>query len=366
MIRMNDFLAEPPELRAAVVAALTRVAESGYYVLGPEVRGFEEKFASWTGIPHVTGVANGLDALSLGLQALGVGPGDEVITTPMTAFATILAITQVGATPVLADIDEGTALLSLESVQRAITPRTKALILVHLYGQVKNMPQWVELCEQAGIHLIEDCAQSHGAKENGVHCGQFGAFGAFSFYPTKNLGALGDGGAFCSTDSDLVATVATLRNYGQTDRYHHDHLGANSRLDEIQAAVLSARLSWIDQFTRRRREIAGRYLAELTSPPVTPLDSPKQLDNHVYHLFVVTTPHRDKLMGHLAGDGIETLIHYPVPAHRQRALPNVATDPQGLGNADRHAETCLSLPCHPGLTDDDVSQVISAVNSFPG
>jgi dTDP-4-amino-4,6-dideoxygalactose transaminase len=366
MIRMNDFLAEPPELRASVVAALTRVAESGYFVLGPEVGGFEEKFASWTGIPHITGVANGLDALALGLRALGIGPGDEVITTPMTAFATILAITQVGATPVLADIDEGTALLSAESVQRVISPATKALILVHLYGQVKNVTAWVELCEQAGIHLIEDCAQSHGARENGVHCGQFGAFGAFSFYPTKNLGALGDGGALGSTDGDLVARVATLRNYGQTDRYHHEHLGVNSRLDEIQAAVLSEKLAWIDQFTNRRREIASRYLAELSSPHVTLLEPPQHPENHVYHLFVVTTPHREKLMGHLAQAGIDTLIHYPVPAHHQRALPFAATDPQGLGNAERHAKTCLSLPCHPGISDDDVTRVIEAVNSFPG
>ncbi len=364
MIKMNDFLAEPPELRQSVVAALTRVAESGYYVLGPEVRGFEEKFSHWTGIPHVTGVANGLDALALGLTALGIGPGDEVITTPMTAFATILAITQVGATPVLADIDKETALLSYDSVQRVIGPRTKAVILVHLYGQVAGMDRWVELCDQANIYLIEDCAQSHGARDNGIHCGQFGAFGAFSFYPTKNLGALGDAGALGSTDLELVDTVSTLRNYGQTDRHHHDLAGVNSRLDEIQAAVLTERLAWMDRFTKRRQQIAARYFDELASPLVSLLAPPRTSENHVYHLFVVTTSARDKFLDHMAQSGVDTLIHYPVSAHRQRALPSVATDPKGLGVAERHAIECVSLPCHPGLSDDDVSQVVDAVNSF--
>jgi len=364
VIRMNDFLTEPLELRESVKSALVRVAESGYYVLGPEVRGFEERFSSWTGISHVAGVANGLDALSLGLHALGVGPGDEVITTPMTAFATILAILQVGATPVLADIDPETALLSPESVERLMGSKTKALILVHLYGQIKNMASWVALCEKANIFLVEDCAQSHGARQNGVHCGQFGEFGAFSFYPTKNLGALGDGGAVVSANPELVSTVATLRNYGQADRYHHDLVGVNSRLDEIQAAVLSERLAWIDQLTSRRQEIARLYREHIDSAHVRLLAAPGASESHVYHLFVVTTPHRESLMDFLRSRDIETLIHYPVPAHQQKALPAVTMDPRGLVAAEEHAATCVSLPCHPGLSDDDVFLVIDAVNSF--
>jgi dTDP-4-amino-4,6-dideoxygalactose transaminase len=364
MIKMNDFSSMPFAYQSAIEQALVEVAQSGRLILGNKVDEFQRRFAVWSSVPNVVGVGNGLDALVLGLTALGIGPGDEVITSPMTAYATVLAIHRVGAIPVLADIDPGTGLLSVESVTRCITPSVKAIIVVHLYGQLGNMGSWVDLCKREGILLIEDCAQSHGAQTDSRGCGSFGSFGAFSFYPTKNLGALGDAGAFVSVDSTLATTVAKLRNYGQKDRYFHDLAGFNSRLDEIQAAVLLVKLEWIDQLTARRRAIGKRYHQMISSDFVSPLAPPQSDESHVYHLFVVVTPHRRRLIEHLTAAGIEVLIHYPVPAHLQPALEKLRTDPDGLPFAENHAETCVSLPCHPGLLDSDVDKIAEAVNSF--
>lgn len=364
MIRMTGLDAMPIPMSESVACALDRVASSGNFVLGPEVDRFEELFSTWTGVRRVVGVGNGLDALALGMLALGIGPGDEVITTPMTAFATVLAIVRIGATPVFADIDIQTGLMSIQSAQRSLSKRTKAIVVVHLYGHVKEMKTWVDLCESEAIFLIEDCAQAHGAREDGIHCGGFGIFGAFSFYPTKNLGALGDAGAVVTGESAISESVKRLRNYGQTDRYHHVALGLNSRLDEIQAAVLSEKLRWLDSFTIRRRHIAERYLNEIRSNSVETLMPPLQRENHSFHLFVVRTHSREDLASHLLKNGVESLIHYPVPAHKQSAIKEFRADPRGLANAERHAEECLSIPCHPGLSDDDVSRVVRAINDF--
>jgi dTDP-4-amino-4,6-dideoxygalactose transaminase len=282
----------------------------------------------------------------------------------MTAVATILGIIRAGATPVLADIDPETALLDPASVERCINEKTRAIILVHLYGQVRNMAAWQTLCDSHGIALIEDCAQSHGARENGVGCGSFGVAGAFSFYPTKNLGAIGDAGALVTNDSRIDQQARMLRNYGQVNRYEHHEIGMNSRLDELQAAILRVRLNWLDEFTDRRKQIAARYRAEINNHSVKLLAAPLNPDEHVYHLFVFTTPFREQLQKHLMDSGVETLIHYPISADQQVALAGVATDPQGLPNAREHAETCLSIPCHPQLTDVEVDQVIASVNSF--
>ena len=364
MIAMNDFKGEPPELRAAMRAAVDRVLESGWYVLGPEVAAFERAWAGLCGLPHAVGVGNGMDAIEIALRALGIGPGDEVITTPMTAFATVLAVLRSGATPVLADIDPATGLMSPASARRCLSPRTRAVLLVHLYGQVRDMATWQVLCDDAGVVLLEDCAQSHGASLGGVQAGAFGRAGAYSFYPTKNLGTAGDGGALVTDDASLAETARRLRNYGQKERYHHSDLGLNSRLDELHAALLMARLPWLEEFTRRRREIAAIYRDRIDNPHVRLLTCAQETAADVHHLFVVLTERRELLQAHLHRRGVQTLIHYPVPVHRQAPCVSLPRDPAGLAASEAHAGTCLSLPCHPQLTDAEVQHVVAAINDY--
>ncbi len=364
MILMNDFKAEPPELREAMLDAARRVLESGWYVLGHELENFEREWAATCGVPRAVGVGNGMDAIEIALRAFDIGPGDEVITTPMTAFATVLAILRAGATPVLADIDPDTALLSMTSAERCLTPQTRAVVLVHLYGQVRNMPDWVDWCAQHGVALVEDCAQAHLASQNGTVAGAFGKAGAYSFYPTKNLGAIGDGGMLVTRDEALAQRAATLRNYGQSVRYHHPEQGLNSRLDEIHAAILSARLQWLAAFTQRRREIAAAYRAGIKHPDVRLLAAPEADSAHVYHLFVVRCESRDALQAHLHAHGVQTLIHYPIPVHQQPPCLDIRRDPQGLGHSELHAARCLSLPCHPQMSHTDAAAVIAAINAF--
>lgn len=364
MILMNAFKSEPETLRAAELAAMERVLRSGWYVLGNEVRAFEAAWAQRCGMAHAVGVGNGMDAIEIGLRSLGIGPGDEVITTPMTAFATVLAILRAGATPVLADIDARTALLEPSSVERCITARTKAVLLVHLYGQVHEMERWLTLCDLHGIMLLEDCAQSHKARWNDRVGGSFGRFGAYSFYPTKNLGAVGDGGALVSDNTELAQRAAVLRNYGQSIRYHHPMLGLNSRLDELQAALLLVRLGWLDDFTERRRQIAAAYHAGIRNPAIQMMAIPAQAQSHVYHLFVVLCEQRDRLAHDLKEHGVETLVHYPLPVHHQPPCKDISRDPQGLLTAERHAARCLSIPCHPQMSDAEVDKVIDTINAF--
>jgi dTDP-4-amino-4,6-dideoxygalactose transaminase len=364
MILMNNFKAEPAELRESMVAAARRVLESGWYVLGEEVNAFERDWATACGIRYSVGVGNGMDAIEIALRGLDIGRGDEVITTPMTAFATVLAILRAGATPILADIDPGTGLMSPASVQRCLSKRTRAVLLVHLYGQVRDMETWVQLCAAERIHLIEDCAQAHLATWRGVAAGGFGAAGAFSFYPTKNLGAPGDAGMLVTGDEGLAHRAQKLRNYGQTVRYHHPSIGLNSRLDEIHAAILGERLRWLPLFTERRRQIAALYQSEITNPLIRQAEPPQEESAHVHHLYVVSCAERDLLAKHLAACCVQTLIHYPVPVHQQEPCLEMRRDPKGLSASEFHAETVLSIPCHPQMSDADVGQVIQAVNSF--
>jgi dTDP-4-amino-4,6-dideoxygalactose transaminase len=364
MITLNDFKAEPEALLKAQLAAAERVFRSGWYILGNELKAFEARWAETCGIAHSVGVGNGMDALELGLRACGIGPGDEVITTPMTAFATVLAVIRAGAVPVLADIDPETALISPESAARCITPRTKAILLVHLYGQIRDMDTWTALCRDRSILLLEDCAQSHLAAWKGRIAGAFGAWGAYSFYPTKNLGALGDAGALNTGDAALAEKVRVLRNYGQSKRYYHPEQGMNSRLDELQAAILSCRLEWLAGFTESRRKLADAYFAGIRNPAIRLLARPVERENHVYHLFVVACPERDRLSAHLKERGVESLIHYPVPVHRQDASKGIRTDPNGLPHAEAHAAVCLSVPCHPQMDESQAGTVIDALNSF--
>ena len=364
MILMNDFRAEEPAIRQAMQKAAMQVFESGWYVLGKEVETFEQRWAQICGLPYGVGVGNGMDALEIALRASGISSGDEVITTPMTAFATVLAILRAGAIPVLADIDSNTALLSLESVRRCVTPRTRALILVHLYGQVRGMDSWLTLCRDVGIELIEDCAQAHLASSRGRVAGSMGRVGAYSFYPTKNLGAVGDAGMLVTGDGFIAQQAVQLRNYGQSERYHHPLLGLNSRLDELQAAILSARLPWLSIFTARRRAIAKKYHLAIKNPHLVLPALPEEEGSHVYHLFVVNCQQREQLRSHLHAHGVQTLSHYPVPVHHQQPCIGMVRDPGGLPNAEQHAASCLSLPCHPQMSEADVEQVIAAVNEF--
>ena len=364
MILMNDFKAEPAELRAAMLDAAKRVLESGWFVLGNELSVFERKWADACGVTHGVGVGNGMDAIEIALRALDIGPGDEVITTPMTAFATVLAILRAGAIPVLADIDPQSALISVDSANRCVTPKTKAVVLVHLYGQVRTMDVWASFCFRHGIQLIEDCAQAHLASWQGKMAGSFGVAGAYSFYPTKNLGAPGDAGMLVTNTGELAQRAARLRNYGQSVRYHHPELGMNSRLDEIHAAMLSERLKWLPEFTERRRKIADLYRGGIRNSKVRLLAAPQEASAHVYHLFVIACDQRDALQSHLQRHDIQTLIHYPISVHEQEPCRSIARDPQGLKNSEQHAATCLSIPCHPQMSDSDVTAVIAAINSF--
>jgi dTDP-4-amino-4,6-dideoxygalactose transaminase len=366
MIVMNDFKAEPAEIREAMLGAVNRVLESGWYVLGNEVVAFEKQWALVCGADYAVGVGNGMDAIEIALRALDIGAGDEVITTPMTAFASVLAIIRAGATPVLADIEPNTALLSIESVKRCITPKTKAVLLVHLYGQVRQMDVWVDFCAKHGIKLIEDCAQAHLATWQGKVAGSFGEAGAYSFYPTKNLGAPGDAGMLVTSNQSISERAARLRNYGQSVRYHHPELGMNSRLDEIHAAILAERMKWLPEFTERRRQIANIYRAGINNSLVKLLAAPEEKNAHIFHLFVITCDQREALQVHLLANKVQALIHYPISIHEQEPCLNIARDSHGLKSSERHAATCLSLPCHPQMSDEDVVTVITAINIFKG
>ena len=361
---MNDFTAEPEALKQATYDSIKAVLDSGWYVLGDQVKNFERSWAEICGTKYAIGVGNGLDAIEIILRSLGVGSGDEVITTPMTAFATVLAIQRCGATPVLADIDSSNAILSVEGAAKVITTKTRAIMLVHLYGRMIDMTPWRDLCEDKGLQLIEDCAQAHLASFDGKVAGSAGIAGAYSFYPTKNLGALGDAGMIVTDNADIDEISRRLRNYGQSERYHHSDAGMNSRLDEFQAAILQTRLAWLRGFTARRRIIAERYHRHITNSLVKPLPEAKDPANHSYHLFVITCQNRDALVAYLSSAGIQTLIHYPILTCDQPAFGGEQYS--SLPNSRQHAATCLSIPCHPQLSDADVTLVINALNEYQG
>jgi dTDP-4-amino-4,6-dideoxygalactose transaminase len=341
----------------AVQQAIDRVVASGWFILGPEVEAFEREFAAASGCSHAVGVGNGTDAIALILRALGIGPGDEVITTPLSAAYTALAILMTGARPVFADIDHDRLTLDPAATERAITPRTAALLPVHLYGQPADMRALRDLASRKGLALIEDCCQAHLATCGGRPVGTFGAAGAFSFYPTKNLGALGDGGAVITTDAMLAERIVRLRNGGQADRYHHVEAGVNSRLDELQAAVLRARLPALRGKTEQRRRLAAEYRARLVEAPV---DVPMEMDEgHVYHLFPIKSPRRAQLQACLRTAGIETLVHYPLAIPQQAAF--ASTNPADCPIAVHAAGEVLSLPLYPGLHLESVQAVADAL-----
>jgi dTDP-4-amino-4,6-dideoxygalactose transaminase len=353
-------------LQADIDAAVARVLASGWYILGQEVRAFEAEFAAWLGTTAAIGCGNGTDALAIALRALGVGPGASVVTVSHTAVATVAAIEMVGATPVLIDIepdyytmDPGELGEVLASPPNGVPP-IRAVIPVHLYGQPAALTAIIAACQQYGVPVVEDCAQAHGAALDGHRVGTFTEVAAFSFYPTKNLGALGDGGMVVTRDSNLGTDISALRQYGWRTHYVSDAIGVNSRLDELQAAILRVKLGHLDAQNTRRRNIAASYDSALRGTSMAPLVRPGA--THVYHLYVVRSPERAALQAQLRAAGVATGIHYPVPVHMQPAYRGrVALGPAGCRATEAAAGQILSLPMYPELTDAQVEQVCEAV-----
>ena len=352
-----------PELQDAI----NRVMTKGIYLLGEETRLFEKEFAEYIGTRHCIGCGNGYDALWLIIRAykeLGIlSEGDEIIVPANTFIASVLAITQNGLKPVFADPDPQTAVIGCKGIEEVITPRCKAVMLVHLYGRNCYCEEIAMLCRQKGLKIIEDNAQAHGCLYNGRRTGSLGDAAAHSFYPGKNLGALGDGGAVTTDDSKLYETILALHNYGSMEKYRHMLEGVNSRLDELQAAALRVKLRHLDADNSRRKEIARRYIAEIANNAVN-LPIVKDFDGHVFHIFPVFTKLREALQAHLAAQGIQTLTHYPVPCHKQECYKGANT--LVFSVAEEIAGTELSLPCHQAMSDDDVTKVIECVNNFHG
>ena len=348
--------------QADINAALLRVAKSGWYLLGKELAGFEAQFAAYCGARHCAGVGNGLDALRLALLALGVGAGDEVIVPSNTFIATWLAVSQCGARPVPVEPSEATYNLDPGRIEAAITPRTKVILPVHLYGQPADMDPIREIAVRRGLKVLDDCAQAHAAAYKGRKVGNLADISAWSFYPGKNLGAFGDGGAVMTGDDALDDAVRALRNYGSRVKYHHEVMGFNSRLDEIQAAVLAVKLRYLDTAYAQRRKIAARYLEGLAGLPILLPQVPDWADP-AWHLFVIRHSDRDGLQKRLTELGIDTLIHYPIPPHLQPAYAELGYAPGDFPIAEAIHREVLSLPMWPGMSEAQIERVIAAVRS---
>lgn len=349
---------------SALKEAAARVIDSGRYLRGECEREFEKKWATFVGTKHCVAVGNGLDALTLALMALkrqrGWQQGDEVIVPALTFVATALAVARAGLVPVMADVGEADGLIDLDSAEHCLTPRTRAIIPVHLYGAPCPMPVITEWARQRGLSVVEDAAQDHGATVGGRCVGSWGDIGCFSFYPGKNLGALGDGGAVCTNSETLAIAIRQLANYGATEKYVHQWQGMNSRMDELQAAILTAKTKWLDGETRRRREIAERYGQGIRNPKVR-IPYGGKTEQSVFHIYPLRCPEREALQAHLLEHGIETLIHYPLPLHRQPAFFNAECR---LPKSERWASEELSLPIGPYLTNQETDQIIEAINTF--
>ncbi len=347
--------------KEAIDQAIERVLRSGRYILGEEVERFEREFAAYIGVDHAVGVASGTDALVLALRACGIGHGNEVITTPHTAVATVAAIELCGATPVLCDIEPDTCLLDASRVEAAITPHTKAIVPVHLFGQPADLHEFKRIADEHDLWLIEDCAQAHGAMYGGRRAGSWGDIACFSFYPTKNLGAIGDGGMVVTGNGELAGRVRSLREYGWRDRYVSEITGTNSRLDELQAAILRVKLHYLDQDNERRVAVAARYSAAMSDRVAVPVV--KDGCSSVFHQYVVRSPRRDRLMQDLRARGVGSAIHYPVPIHLQPAYRGRLARLGTLPVAEKAASEVLSLPMYPEIRDEEVQKVIDAVDS---
>ena len=362
MIPLLDLKRQYALLEKEINAALVRVAASGNYVLGPEVKAFEDEFALYVGAKHAVGVGNGTDALRMALRALDVVPGDEVITVPFTFVATAEAIAELGAKPVFVDIDPRTFNMDPGLVEKAITPRTKGILPVHLYGQVADTDALGRICEAHGLFMLEDAAQAAGSARNGRRAGSIGTAAIFSFYPTKNLSAMGDGGMITTNDAAMAERLRFLRVHGSAKKYEHSELGYNSRLDEMQAAVLRVRLPHLDAWNARRREIARIYDNEMAGLVETPFVEPGC--EHIYHQYTVIADRRDELSGFLKEQGIGTAIHYPLPLHLQPSFAYLGHRPGDFPVSESMAKRVISLPVFPELSDQEVLEIAGAIKRF--
>ena len=363
MIPMVDLKAEYVALKREIDGAIQEVLTSGWFILGSQVQAFEEEFAAYCGAAYGVGVGNGTDAIELALRVHGVGPGHEVITVPNTAVFTVLAISSIGARPVLVDIDPVTYTMDPDKLEAAITPHTRVVIPVHLYGQSADIDPILEIARRHGLAVVEDACQAHGALYKGRRVGALGNAGCFSFYPTKNLGCYGDGGMVVTNDAEVAERLRLLRNGGQRDRYHHELKGVNSRLDEVQAAILRVKLRHLDGWNEARREHAQDYATLLKG---TELILPTQADyaRHVYHLYVIRSQRRDDLLAHLRAHGVGVNIHYPVPVHLQEAYRDLGLDKGEFPIAETCACEVLSLPMYPVMTAEEVTRVADLIYAF--
>ena len=362
MIKFLDLKKINERFRDELDAATKRVLDSGWYLLGSEIEKFEDEFAAYCGTKHAIGVANGLDALNLIIKAYGFGPGDEIVVPANTYIASILAISENGCIPVLVEPNWNTRLIDVNKIEAAITPKTKAVMVVHLYGRVVEMEKVWDIAKRHNLKVIEDSAQAHGAIYQGKRCGSLGDASGFSFYPGKNLGCLGDGGAVTTNDESLATKIRTLRNYGSDYKYHHICKGVNSRLDEIQAAFLRVKLLHLDDDNARRRSVADWYIEKIKNPLVEVPSSPISPEEHVWHVFAITCQDRGRLQKHLEDNGIQTNIHYPIPPHKQGAYPEFKN--LCLPVTEKIHREILSIPISPVITDAEVESVIQVVNSF--
>ena len=361
MIPMVDLKTQYHQLKDEIDLGLALVLESGAFILGPQVHAFEKEAAEYLGVPHAVGCASGTDALHLALLAMGIGEGDEVITSPFTFIATAEAIRYVGARPVFVDIDPKTFNLDVDQTQKAITPKTKAIMPVHLFGQPADLPRFQDLCCTHGLLLIEDCAQSFGASVNGRQTGSFGVAAGYSFFPSKNLGCYGDGGLVVTPSEEVAQRLRMLRNHGSEVRYYHDVIGYNSRLDEFQAAILRVKLRHIDAFNQARRRVAHRYSQSMAD---LPLETPYEdgIGVHVYHQYTLLSDRREAIMAALQEAAISSAIYYPVPLHHQKVFKK---DCEGLSLpvTESVAQRCFSLPIYPELGNEAIDRIVSVIRA---
>ncbi|MEF9933467.1 MAG: DegT/DnrJ/EryC1/StrS family aminotransferase [Cetobacterium sp.] len=335
---------------------------SGWYILGPEVENFEKEFSNYIGTKYSLGIDNGLNALVIAFRALGLKAGDEVLVQGNTFIASVMGITMNGATPIFIEADEFDN-IDIKLIESKITKKTKAICVVHLYGQTAKMDKIMEIAKKYKLYVVEDCAQSHGSLFNGQMSGSFGDISCFSFYPGKNLGCFGDGGAVTTNNEELYNQMKMLRNYGSSKKYHNDEVGYNARLDELQAGLLRVKLSHLDELTKQREYIANRYLQGITNSKIE-LPKVRKDSTSVWHLFVIKTDKRDRLQKYLEDKGIGTVIHYPIPPHLSKAYEYLGYKKGDFPITERYAETVLSLPLYNGMTSDEQDYVIEVINRY--
>ena len=360
-IKYTDFYRMHKPLQEEFAQCYEEVFDSQWFLQGEKLKRFEECFADYCGTKYCVGVGNGLDALRLILMAYDIGAGDEVIVPSNTFIATVLAISYTGATPVLVEPDIETLLISPEQIEQKITNRTKAIMIVHLYGRMADMDKIVPIARKYNLKIFEDCAQAHGANIHGIRAGAFGDAGAFSFYPGKNLGAFGDAGAVVTSDEQIASKIRALGNYGSYVKYQHDYKGVNSRLDELQAAFLYVKLQYLEQWNQERKQIAEQFYQGLSNSLIT---LPLYTKNNVYHIFPILSPDRNRLQDYLEKKGISTLIHYPIAIHLQKAYQDLGYKKGDYPLAEQISETELSLPLYPGMKKEEIDYIINCVNAF--